>query len=149
MKRDQTAKGEIKNFNRAFHRLWFKIMKKRPEFNSDAFKRLSFTDLHVINMAYENPDIILKDIRENLMLPQTTLSSIVAKLEKAGLVERIVNPKDYRSFSLKVTAKGKKLITEHKKLDLLQSSKILECLEPAERHTFIRLLIKVADTVKP
>lgn len=145
MKKDQTAKEEIKNFNRAFHKLWFKIMKTRPEFNSDAFKRLSFTDLHVIYMAYENPDIILKEIRENLMLPQTTLSSIVAKLEKAGFVERIINPKDYRSFSLKVSEKGKKLIKEHERLDLQQSSKILKCLDPIEQHEFIRLFVKVAD----
>ena len=145
MKNDQITDKEIENFNKAFHKLWFKIMKTRPEFKSDKFKRLTFTDLHVINMAYENPDIILKDIREMLMLPQTTLSSIVAKLEKGGLIQRIINPKDYRSFSLKVTENGKKLMDDHNRLDYEQNRHIIESLDPEERQEFVRLLIKVAD----
>lgn len=139
------AKDQINQFNQAFHKLWFKIMTSRPESKSKKLKGLTFSDIHVISMAYEEPDIILKDIREKLRLPQTTLSSIVAKLEKKELLQRIINPRDYRSFSLKITNKGKEMMDAHMKLDQQQNSHILASLEPDERQEFIRLFAKVAD----
>ncbi|MCP4719632.1 MAG: winged helix-turn-helix transcriptional regulator [Desulfobacteraceae bacterium] len=145
MASDKITKEQIGNFNQAFHKLWFKIMTSRPESKSEKLKGLTFSDIHVISMAYEEPDIILKDIREKLRLPQTTLSSIVAKLEKKGFLQRIINPRDYRSFSLKITNKGKEMMDAHMKLDQQQNSHILACLEPGERQEFIRLFSKVAD----
>lgn len=142
---DKIIKDQINQFNQAFHKLWFKIMTSRPESKSKKLKGLTFSDIHVISMAYEEPDIILKDIREKLRLPQTTLSSIVAKLEKGGFLQRIINPRDYRSFSLKITNKGKEMMDAHMKVDHQQNSHILAALEPGERQEFIRLFAKVAD----
>ncbi len=82
------AKEQIGKFNKSFHKLWLKIMTSRPESKSKKLKGLTFSDIHVISMAYEEPDIILKDIREKLKLPQTTLSSIVAKLGKKNFFKR-------------------------------------------------------------
>lgn len=144
---EKITNDQINNFNDAFHKLWFKIMTVRPESKSKKLKGLTFSDIHVISMAYEEPDIILKDIREKLRLPQTTLSSIVAKLEKGGFLQRVINPRDYRSFSLKITKKGKEMMEEHMKMDYQQNYQILETLEPGERGEFIRLFTKVADKV--
>jgi DNA-binding MarR family transcriptional regulator len=145
MKKDKITDDQISRFNQAFHTLWFKIMTSRPESKSDKLKGLTFSDMHVISMAYEEPDIILKDIREKLRLPQTTLSSIVAKLEKKGFVQRVINPRDYRSFSLKITDKGTEMMAAHMELDEKQNRHILQSLEPDERQEFIRLFAKVAD----
>ncbi len=145
MTNDKVETEQIDNFNTAFHKLWFKIMTSRPESKSKKLKGLTFSDIHVISMAYEEPGIILKDIREKLRLPQTTLSSIVAKLEKGGFLQRVINPRDYRSFSLKLTTKGKEMIKAHMKLDYEQNRHILESLEAGERQEFIRLFTKVAD----
>jgi DNA-binding MarR family transcriptional regulator len=145
MANDKITSDQIDNFNQAFHKLWFKIMTSRPESKSKELKGLTFSDIHVISMAYEEPDVILKDIREKLRLPQTTLSSIVAKLEKGGFLQRIINPRDYRSFSLKITNKGKEMMDAHMKLDYEQNSHILRSLEEGERPEFIRLFTKVAD----
>jgi len=139
------TEARISGMNQAFHMLWFKIMTSRPEFRARELRGLTFSDVHVINMAYEEPDILLKDIRERLKIPQTTLSSIVGKLEKKGYLQRVINPRDYRSFSLKVTAKGKKMMDAHNKLDHEQSRHMLECLDEEEHVEFIRLFAKVAD----
>ncbi len=145
MTNNKKTKEQIDRFNKAFHKLWFKIMANRPESKSKKLKGLTFSDIHVISMAYEEPDIILKDIRKRLNLPQTTLSSIVAKLEKGGFLQRVINPRDYRSFSLKITTKGKEMMAAHMKLDHEQNSHIIASLEPGEREEFIRLFTKVAD----
>ncbi|MDD9300954.1 MAG: MarR family transcriptional regulator [Desulfobacter sp.] len=145
MEKNKITVDQVSRFNKAFHTLWLKIMTSRPESKSDKLKGLTFSDMHVISMAYEEPDIILKDIRERLRLPQTTLSSIVAKLEKKGFVQRIINPRDYRSFSLKITPRGEEMMTAHMELDDKQNRHILQSLEPEEREAFIRLFAKVAD----
>ena len=145
METDEIAGDQINDLNEAFHKLWFKVMISRPESKSKQLKGLTFLDTHVISIAYEEPDVILKDIRERLRIPQTTLSSIVAKLEKRGLLQRVINPKDYRSFSLKITEEGKKMMDAHMKLDYEQSRHILDLLEAGERQEFIRLFAKVAN----
>jgi len=145
MTNDKIKADQVEHFNKAFHKLWFKIMTSRPESKSKKLKGLTFSDMHVISMAYEEPDIILKDIRERLRLPQTTLSSIVAKLEKGGFLQRVINPRDYRSFSLKLTTKGNEMMEAHMKLDYEQNCHMLEALEANEREEFIRLFTKVAD----
>ncbi len=142
---DNIPNDQIEEFDHAFHKLWFKIMIDRPESKSKRLKGLSFMDTYVINLVYEKPDVILKDIREKLKIPQTTLSSIVAKLHKRGLLERVINPRDYRSFSLKITPQGKEMMDEHTRLDYEQNRHILKSLEPDERKEFIRLFTKVAD----
>ncbi len=145
MANDEIASDQIRLLNQAFHKLWFRLMVSRPESRSDKLRGLTFLDIHVISKAYEEPDIILKDIREELGIPQTTLSTIVAKLEKRGFLQRVINPKDYRSFSLEVKPKGKEMMEEHNKLDHEQFRHILESLEESERQEFIRLFTKVAD----
>ena len=145
MAEESIKNGQISQFNQAFHKLWFKIMTSRPESRSEKFKGLTFSDIHVISMAYEEPDIILKDIRERLRIPQTTLSSIVAKLEKRGFLQRIINPRDYRSFSLKLTARGNDMMKAHMELDYEQCGHMLAALDPEERQEFIRLFAKVAN----
>ena len=145
MPNDNITEEQIGKFNKAFHTLWLEIMTSRPEFRARDHKGLTFTDIYVISIAYEEPDTILKDIRERLKIPQTTLSSIVAKLEKRGYIQRVINPKDYRSFSLKVTSKGKEMMKAHNKLDYEQNRHILGILDEEERQDFIRLFAKVAD----
>lgn len=145
MAKNQISKEQIDDLNHAFHQLWFKIMTSRPEFRSSEFRGLTFSDIHVISIAHDEPDTILKDIRERLRIPQTTLSSMVAKLEKRGFIQRVINPRDYRSFSLKVTPKGKKMMESHNKLDHEQHRHMLASLENGERKEFVRLFAKVAE----
>ena len=145
MANDKITANQLEKFNQSFHKLWFKILVNRPESKNKEFHGLSFSDIHVISLAYEEPDIILKDIREKLRMPQTTLSSIVAKLEKKEFLKRVINPRDYRSFSLEITTKGEKMMKAHMKLDQEQNLQMLQALEPEERKEFIRLFGKVAD----
>lgn len=108
MRNNNIPTDQVNEFNRAFHKLWFKIMTSRPEAKSKKLRGLTFTDIHVISMAYEEPDIILKDIREKLRIPQTTLSSVVAKLEKKDLFKGLLIQGITDPFPLKSRLKGKK-----------------------------------------
>ena len=145
MTKDKLAE-QSEAVNQAFHQIWFAVMISRADFKKD-IQNLSFIEKHLINMAYTNPDFILKDIRKRLDIPQTTLSSMVAKLEKLGYVRRVINRRDMRSFSLELTDRGRKMQAEHTQRDLEQARQIVLSLDKDEREPFVRLFRKVADGI--
>jgi DNA-binding MarR family transcriptional regulator len=131
--------------NKAFHQIWYAVMFNRPDYKSENIQKLSFIEMHLIGMAYDHPDMILKEIREYLRIPQTTLSSIIAKLEKQGILRRVINHRDMRSFSLEVTDLGREIRDTHKEHDYKQAKELVLALDENERDDFIRMFQKVAN----
>ena len=139
--------SQIEAVNRAFHKVWYAVMFDRSDAKSENIKNLSFMDMHLIGIAHEHPDYILREIRDILQVPQTTLSSIVSRMENQGYVRRVINHRDMRSFSLEVTEKGRQMYEEHKRNDREKAEQILLMLDEDERDDFIRLFEKVANSV--
>jgi len=135
---------QVETLNKSFHKFWYSIMFNRPKSGVDKMQKLSFMEMYLISLAYDNPDMILKEIREILKVPQTTLSSIVAKLEKLGYIRRVINHRDMRSFSIEVTEQGKEFRDQHRRHDLELARMILLLLDKNERDTFVRLFHKVS-----
>jgi len=146
MSKDKLSK-QIEAVNKAFHQIWYAIMFNRPDYKSENIQKLSFLEMHLIGMAYEHPEMILKEIREYLRIPQTTLSSIIAKLEKQGILRRVINHRDMRSFSLEVTEVGKKIRETHKEHDFKQAKEFILALDVDDRDEFIRMFGKVANKI--
>lgn len=135
---------QIEKVDKAFHAFWRGIMLGGKKSASESLKGLGFIDMQLIHIAYQRPDAILKEIREYLRVPQTTLSSVISRLEKAGFLKRVINHRDMRSFSLEITEKGKEVLEEHKRNDYEQAKSILLLLDENERDEFIRLMNKIA-----
>ena len=136
---------QVTTVNSAFHKLWRSLIIGRKDLLSGEFGNLSFADMQVIGLAYKKPDLILKEIRDYVRVPQTTLSSIVAKLEKLGFVKRVINRRDMRSFSLEITEPGKHAVEEHIRIDIEQAKMVVMSLDEKERDDFVRLLEKVSE----
>jgi DNA-binding MarR family transcriptional regulator len=139
---EKKLEKQVTELDRAIHKLVHLLFSHghNPENSSEAV--VMSGGLHIIEMAYKNPDMILKEFREYFNLPQTTLSSKIAKLEKMGLIKRVINTRDMRSFSLEVTAEGEKLYKEHKELDRYLAKEGLLALDDNERDLFINMLNK-------
>lgn len=148
MKNDKLTK-QIEAVNNAFHKIWYAVMFQRPDYKSENIQKLSFIEMYLIGIACEHPEMILKEIRELLRIPQTTLSSIIAKLEKQGVLKRVINHRDMRSFSLEVTDLGRKIRQTHKEHESRQAKEALLALNEEEREEFLRLFQKVADKINP
>jgi len=130
---------QIDRLNRVFHDLWHVVMFARRDSSSEKIQRLSFREMHALAMAYERPDLILREIRERLAVPQTTLSSIVSKLEKSGYVRRAITPRDMRSFSLEITEKGRDMKEDHDRRDAALARGALQAIPEPERDRFLEL----------
>ena len=140
---DEKLEKQIEKVDQAVHRLFRIAFTIIPELKTHEEEIISSGVMHIIQLAYKNPDLILKEIREYMNLPQTTLSSKIARLEKMGLARRVINHRDMRSFSLEVTEKGKKLYEEHRKMDYHLAKEGLLALEEDERDLFINMLNKL------
>lgn len=143
---DDKLERQIDVVNAALHRIFF--MARQPEGLSENLRQVNFQDMHVMTVAHEHPDAILKDIKEQMQLPQSTLTSIVNKLEKLGLVRRVINRRDLRSYSLELTETGHALREEHRRSDRAQVARMLERLEPDDRQAFADMLWKVTSRMQ-
>lgn len=137
---------QIALVDEAFHRIWYRVLRQGAA-QLDARLKISQIEMHIIGMVYEKPNLLLKDIRKRLDLPQTTLSSMIAKLENRKLIKRVINRSDLRSFSLQITEKGRKLIEAHKQKDYEYARNLLMVFDEKEREQFSRLFYKAAMKV--
>lgn len=125
-----------------------KMRSDRIETWSKKLEGTTKMELHVLLLVQTQPDIVLGEIRERLGVPNSTLTGVIDRVEKRGLVERTISARDRRSYGLKLTDKGKEIRREHDRVLLMISSKILATLDEDEKMTFIKLLTKVADKMQ-
>jgi len=78
---------------------------------------------------------------------RTTVSGIIDRLEKRGLVVRKGSPSDRRSFTLYITEKGKSLQEELSVLAREHNNYLKKCLPEGEGEELVRLLKKLKETL--
>lgn len=89
-----------------------------------------------------------KAIKEHLQLNASTVSGIVARLEKKGLVAKLPNASDRRMYLIALTAKGDTLLSDAPPLLHQKLSNQLKNLSPAkveEIQASIQLLVGMFD----
>ncbi len=89
--------------------------------------------------------LILKEIREELGIPQSTLTSAIDRLENRGLVRRMISDRDRRSFVPEVTGAGRRVQKKHDRIDEEVAAKLLGLLDTEEeREAFLQMLTKIS-----
>jgi len=109
---------------------------------SKELEGIQLLDLHILKLVDQNPEIILKEIRQELNIPHSTLTSAINRLEKRGLIERVISQRDLRSFGLILTQNGCNIRKEHGRIDRLIAAKILEALDTEEERKVLTGLLE-------
>ena len=140
---------QINELDKAIHIL---IDKKNRKNDMDEkyplIQGLSTLEISIIQITYNNENIILKDIVDSLNIPKSTLTSVINRLENQDIIKREKNPNDKRSYSLILTEKGKAIKKEHDDGEKEIFEKILNSLDtPQERDKFIKLISKIAKNL--
>jgi DNA-binding MarR family transcriptional regulator len=100
-------------------------------------------DLHILECVSDEPEIILKEVRERLEIPNSTLTSAVDRLERRNLLRRKISSRDRRSYGLELTEQGELLQQEHERVHRQVAATILNLLSPDEQQSLSHLLEKV------
>jgi DNA-binding MarR family transcriptional regulator len=84
-------------------------------------------------------------IAEAIGAPPSRMVAIVDELEEAGLVERRPHPSDRRVRALYLTAAGRKILAQGRKIAGEHEEELMQGLSAADRKRLAALLRKVVD----
>jgi DNA-binding MarR family transcriptional regulator len=106
-------------------------------------QQLNELDKQTLLYVADHPGCGPTDVARFLSVPNTTISSSTDRLAKRGLLERHRPEGDRRAVALQLSADGKAradaIAMAHR--DLYR--RMLQPLSPAERKTFIRMIMKI------
>ncbi|NMM61713.1 MarR family transcriptional regulator [Clostridium sp. P21] len=140
---------DIKIVDKAIHELVYKMINSKfmNEY-SDKAKKMSMLDFRALRLVSENPGKQIKDLLSILQIPNSTLTSVINRLEKRGILRRVISPEDRRSFNLEITEEGEIIQEEHMKFDYEVAKKYLEATEnDQEKEFLIKFLRRLAESL--
>jgi DNA-binding MarR family transcriptional regulator len=108
-----------------------------------AVYQLRPVDFSVLSLVVHNTGITSRQLCSTLGILPPNLVSLVAALEKRGLIERMPHPRDGRATGLHATAAGLKLMREAERTAAELEDEAAGRLTPSEKRTLLRLLHKV------
>lgn len=111
------------------------------------------TSVQMVALAViaDNPGIDATRLSEIIDFDRATIGGVVDRLERKGLIQRVVNKQDKRSKAMHATAAGKALLEVNMwRVERVQE-RLLAALTPAERDLFLRLIrtIVAGSDVRP
>lgn len=100
--------------------------------------------LYMINMAGEINQRRLADI---LNIRPTSLSETIKRLEEKGMINRIPDKSDKRTYLVSLTEKGEKEMELIRKSYTSEHKEWLDCLTDEELDTFFKILSKISSSM--
>lgn len=138
---------EMGQLHSVWHELIAVMQKANAAFLRGGLQGLSTVEISVLAIVSRKPDVILKEILEILEIPASTLTSAVDRLEKRGLLRRVISARDRRSYGLELTAEGLRAQEEHVKEEETVMRSVLGAYSREERSELVRLLCILAGSI--
>jgi DNA-binding MarR family transcriptional regulator len=88
------------------------------------------------------------EIVDSTGIDRSTLSELVVRLQKKGLVQRRRTKEDARAYAVKLTDEGRRTLAVAEPLAKKINQRILDALPSAERKRFMENLASIADALK-
>jgi DNA-binding MarR family transcriptional regulator len=109
---------------------------------------LTGPQLTVLKMLEGVGDLSLSDLSERIRAQNSTVTGIIDRMEREGLVVRARSTEDRRVVHIKLTDRGAKIAREIavEPMEIFRSA--LESLTPAEMRDLLRILTKIARRVQ-
>jgi DNA-binding MarR family transcriptional regulator len=139
---------KIEKLNRSMQNIIGLLHIDQPEQYSEVLRDFRIMDLHVLAVLSENPGIKLTEICARLDIPNSTLTSIIDRLEKKNYLKRVLNTSDRRSFGFEITGEGDEIVAEHDRVHSLIAARILSFLDETEKESLFKIFIKVEDEIR-
>ncbi|AIQ65378.1 MarR family transcriptional regulator [Paenibacillus stellifer] len=96
---------------------------------------------------HQDKGVIQKDLADHFGRKGATITSMLQGLEKKGYIKRVIPKENERQKNIYLLKKGTDLVEEFKDIFLGVEKSITQGLTEAESKTFMKLLIKVKETM--
>ena len=97
----------------------------------------------VLRCLWEDGPCTPKEIAQVLRLENSTVSGVLDRMEKKGLIERVIDKKDRRSIQVKATQAGIAMRDDVLQVIHTLNEQVLDSLDPELRKTFLQCLRQV------
>jgi DNA-binding MarR family transcriptional regulator len=98
-------------------------------------------------LAVDGP-MITKDLGSRFRVPVSTMTGLVDRMEKKGLIRRLPNRRDRRSIELEATPAGTLVLKEHARVVEAVARGMLEAIPRTEQQALIALLQRIQTTIE-
>jgi DNA-binding MarR family transcriptional regulator len=106
---------------------------------------LSPAQMHTIEIIGHHRTLRMKELASRMGITTGTLTVMIDRLEKGGLVARRPHARDRRAINIVLTDKGRKHFEAHHKLHLALTGEITAALTDDERQRFETSLAKIME----
>ncbi len=109
---------------------------------------LTGPQLTVLKMLEGVGDLSLSDLSERIRAQNSTVTGIIDRMEREGLVVRARSTEDRRVIKIRLTERGAKIARDIavEPMEIFRSA--LDSLTPAEMRDLLRILTKIARRVQ-
>ena len=97
----------------------------------------------ILEYVAENNGCIAKDICRGCVLDKSTMTSLLARMEREGLLEKSGSPADRRAYHIFLTPRGEQAAGEVKKIFTETDEKAFRGIPAGERESFLSTLRKI------
>jgi len=104
---------------------------------------LSLGDFHAVRVLLRLGEVPVSRFGGELGIPRSTITNLVDRLEKAGLVERAASPSDRRVTLVRLSAMGERAVEDMSFLLNSQVAQRLFALDPQSQEALAALLERV------
>lgn len=95
---------------------------------------------NILTYLYEKKSVTQKELTEYLNIKPASVSEVVGKLEKNGLIVKTRSQKDHRTIDLTITEEGKSYIKMNVGTKEKRHAAYFNCFEEEEKKELIRML---------
>jgi len=138
------AKTDLKNtpghLIRRLHQLSTRVFLKQVQ---DAGYELTAVQFATLSAVQSNPKLDQAKIAAIVGYDRATIGGVIERLEKKGLLQRVVSATDRRAKEVVLSDKGKTTLEALAPLVSDLQDDILETLSPKERAAFVALAQKI------
>lgn len=103
---------------------------------------LTSVQFAALNAIAQDPGIDQASLAATISFDRATIGGVIDRLERKGLVQRVVSAQDRRARRLHVTHEGEQLLAACRPMVKALQADILALLSPAEREVFLALAHK-------
>jgi DNA-binding MarR family transcriptional regulator len=108
---------------------------------------LSSGAYNLLSALNEQDDMTIADVRRVLRIESATVSTLVARMERDGLITKVRSPNDKRSSFLKATEHARALLQEADQIMIVEATDLTHRLTEAEQLQIVSLLEKVLANI--
>ena len=112
------------------------------EFNVDMGQRgIPMLQWRILGSLSDNPGLSLSDVAELTLIKQPTLTRLVQRMEKRGLIRKAIDPDDRRHVRLSLTARGRGEVKDLIRIAMERQKRVLHGLDAEGLMAALRHLI--------